>query len=70
MERQTVEIDVGHENEERVFTEFGTRVEALLRELEKRLIGQDEVARGLILGLMTESHVLLEGVPGLAKTTE
>ncbi len=33
------------------------------------IVGQDEPVRFLILALLTEGHVLLEGVPGVAKTT-
>jgi MoxR-like ATPase len=32
------------------------------------LVGQDELVRGLLLALLANGHVLLEGVPGLAKT--
>jgi len=37
-------------------------------ELHKRVVGQDEMIEGLLIGLLTGGHVLLEGVPGLAKT--
>ena len=32
------------------------------------IVGQDNLVRGLLIGLLTGGHVLLEGVPGLAKT--
>ena len=32
------------------------------------LVGQDEMIRGLLLGLLADGHVLLEGLPGLAKS--
>ena len=38
-------------------------------EIGKVLIGQQEMVRGLLIGLLCDAHVLLEGVPGLAKTT-
>ncbi len=38
------------------------------KEIAKVLVGQDEVVDGLIRGILCDSHVLLEGVPGLAKT--
>ncbi|KAB2959289.1 MAG: AAA domain-containing protein [Thermoanaerobaculia bacterium] len=41
------------------------RVEA---ELRKVLVGQDELVERLLVGLLTRGHLLLEGVPGLAKT--
>ncbi|WP_224243523.1 AAA family ATPase [Hyalangium gracile] len=40
----------------------------ILRGLRAGLVGQDELARGLLLALLANGHVLLEGVPGLAKT--
>ena len=33
------------------------------------IVGQDDAVRLLVLALLTEGHVLLEGVPGVAKTT-
>ncbi len=38
-------------------------------EVSKILIGQKDMLRGLLIGLLCDAHVLLEGVPGLAKTT-
>jgi MoxR-like ATPase len=38
------------------------------KELAKRVIGQQEMINGLLTGLIAGGHVLLEGVPGLAKT--
>lgn len=35
----------------------------------KRLVGQKNVAERLLMGLLCDGHVLLEGLPGLAKTT-
>src|SRR5918996_5741993 len=40
----------------------------IARELHKRVVGQEEMIEGLLIGLLTGGHVLLEGVPGLAKT--
>ncbi len=37
-------------------------------ELHKRVVGQDEMIERLLVGLLSGGHVLLEGVPGLAKT--
>ncbi|WP_049987333.1 AAA family ATPase [Halobellus rufus] len=42
---------------------------AIQDEVEKLLIGNDEVIEGLTIALLTRGHVLLEGVPGVAKTT-
>ncbi len=43
-------------------------VEGLKRELEKVIVGQDKLIQRLLIGLFSNGHVLLEGVPGLAKT--
>lgn len=37
--------------------------------LEKFIIGQKELLERLMLGILTGGHILLEGLPGLAKTT-
>jgi MoxR-like ATPase len=41
---------------------------AIQNELKKVLIGQDKMVQRLLIGLLSEGHILLEGVPGLAKT--
>ena len=38
-------------------------------EVQKVIVGQDEMIDSLLIGLLCEGHILLEGVPGLAKTT-
>ena len=40
----------------------------LINEVAKVVVGQEEMISRLIVGLLTGGHVLLEGVPGLAKT--
>ncbi|MCH2108468.1 MAG: MoxR family ATPase [Polyangiaceae bacterium] len=42
---------------------------ALRREITKTYLGQPEVLDGVLIALLAEGHVLLEGVPGVAKTT-
>jgi MoxR-like ATPase len=44
------------------------RVERLSAEVRKRIVGQPVLVDRLLIGLLTGGHVLLEGVPGLAKT--
>jgi MoxR-like ATPase len=44
-------------------------VGAISRVFSSKVVGQDYLRESLLLGLLTEGHVLLEGVPGLAKTT-
>ena len=38
------------------------------RELHKGIVGQEELIRGLLVGLLADGHILIEGVPGLGKT--
>jgi MoxR-like ATPase len=38
-------------------------------ELRKVIVGQEEMISRLLVGLLSDGHILLEGVPGLAKTT-
>ena len=41
----------------------------LKKEISKGVIGQDEMINSILIGLLSNGHILLEGVPGLAKTT-
>ena len=43
-------------------------VEALSREMSKVIVGQKNMIDSLLIGLLGQGHILLEGVPGLAKT--
>ncbi len=43
-------------------------LEAVLYEIKRVIVGQDEMLERLLVALLTGGHVLLEGVPGLAKT--
>ncbi|MBO4307179.1 MAG: AAA family ATPase [Bacteroidales bacterium] len=43
-------------------------VDALVMEMRKNIVGQKHMVEGLMIGLLSNGHVLLEGVPGLAKT--
>ena len=43
-------------------------IEVLTNELGKVIVGQKEMVDRLVIGLLANGHVLLEGVPGLAKT--
>lgn len=40
----------------------------LLAEIRKVIVGQDQLIERLLLGLLANGHILIEGVPGLAKT--
>ena len=43
-------------------------VDKMLKEIGKVVVGQRDMLEGILMGLLTGGHVLLEGVPGLAKT--
>jgi len=45
------------------------KIVELKKEISKAVIGQDSMIEALLIGLLTSGHILLEGVPGLAKTT-
>jgi MoxR-like ATPase len=44
------------------------RLRAVLDQVSKRIVGQDAMIERLLIGMLTGGHILLEGVPGLAKT--
>lgn len=43
-------------------------VQSIVREVEKVIVGQNYLVERLLVGLLANGHILLEGVPGLAKT--
>ena len=44
------------------------KIKSVFQEVGKVVVGQDYMINRLLIGLFTQGHVLLEGVPGLAKT--
>ena len=62
-----MQVDV-HQIKDRVAEKMDL-VHRLQSELSKAIVGQHEMISRLLVGLLTHGHVLLEGVPGLAKTT-
>ena len=45
------------------------KIKAIKKEINKAVVGQELMVDGLLIGLFSEGHILVEGVPGLAKTT-
>ena len=43
-------------------------LQALLSEVNKVMVGQEALVERLLIALLADGHILLEGVPGLAKT--
>ena len=44
-------------------------ISRIRQEIDKLLVGQRKLVDGLLMGLLTKGHILIEGVPGLAKTS-
>ncbi|OOP56471.1 MAG: ATPase [Candidatus Brocadia carolinensis] len=44
------------------------KVKAIKREVGKVIVGQEELIEGVIIALLSDGHILLEGYPGLGKT--
>ncbi len=51
------------------FSDYRKKFDAVKKEIDKVIIGYDEVVDDFLICLMTGGHILLEGVPGIAKTT-
>src|SRR5258705_9448324 len=49
-------------------TQDAVLAQTITREVAKRVVGQEVMVERLLIGLLTGGHILLEGVPGLAKT--
>jgi len=46
-----------------------SKVQAIKKEVSKVVVGQEKMIDSLLIALLCEGHILIEGVPGLAKTT-
>ncbi len=66
MEENTTAIDIGAINEK--IERESAFVEILTMEMNKVIVGQKHMIERLLIGLLGRGHILLEGVPGLAKT--
>jgi len=54
--------------DQHIHAEQSTLMEQLLYEVKKVIVGQDHLLERLIVALLARGHILVEGVPGLAKT--
>ena len=43
-------------------------IDNLKQEMKKKIIGQEDMIDKILIGLLTGNHILLEGLPGLAKS--
>jgi MoxR-like ATPase len=48
--------------------DFRASANAIINEVNKVIVGQQDVMRHVLIGVIAGGHVLLEGVPGLGKT--
>ncbi|MFT5661187.1 MAG: MoxR-like ATPase [Sulfurimonas sp.] len=46
-----------------------SKIQEIKTEVAKVVVGQDKMIDGLLIALLCDGHILIEGVPGLAKTT-
>ena len=49
-------------------SEVYNKVQSLFKEIGKIIVGQEQMIEGILTGLFTGGHILIEGLPGLAKT--
>ena len=66
MESVASSIDIRALNEK--INQKSAFIDLLFMELNKSVVGQKHMVERLLIGLLANGHVLLEGVPGLAKT--
>ena len=45
-----------------------SNLDSIKKEISKVIVGQDEVIEGILRGIFAKGHILIEGVPGIAKT--
>jgi MoxR-like ATPase len=66
MEQTASSIDIRELNER--IHQSSAFIDLLMMELNKSVVGQKHMVERLLVGMLANGHVLLEGVPGLAKT--
>jgi MoxR-like ATPase len=66
MEEQNANIDIRAINEK--IEKESAFIDLLTAEMNKVIVGQNQMIDRLLIGLLGNGHILLEGVPGLAKT--
>lgn len=55
-------------NSSSAFAEECKEIKQLIKEVTKAIVGQEDMIQGILIGLFTGGHILIEGLPGLAKT--
>ena len=59
---------MANENIDILIEKSHTQLERCRKEIAARVIGQSSMVNGILMGLLAGGHILIEGVPGLAKT--
>ena len=59
---------IQYKSDTEALNDFANKYTALLSEIGKVIVGQDEVIKNLLIAIFAKGHALLVGVPGLAKT--
>ena len=65
MDNTTINIDIKELNER--INKESAFIDLLMLEMNKVIVGQKKMTERLLIGLLSDGHILLEGVPGLAK---
>jgi MoxR-like ATPase len=63
---ETKTVDISAVNEK--ISQESAFIDLLIQEMDKAIVGQRHMIERLLIGLLGRGHILLEGVPGLAKT--
>src|SRR5881275_2744459 len=67
-EVEILKMETGNNSINEAVVEASAFVRPIFSELSKLIVGQTYLVERLVIGLLANGHVLLEGVPGLAKT--
>jgi len=63
-EKQNIDIDLLNEK----IKQKSSFISTISSEMSKVIVGQKNLIESLLIALLSDGHILLEGVPGLAKT--
>ncbi|MGB5317583.1 AAA family ATPase, partial [Eudoraea sp.] len=63
---ENITVDISAVNEK--ISQESAFIDLLVMEMNKAIVGQQHMIERLLIGLLGQGHILLEGVPGLAKT--
>jgi MoxR-like ATPase len=61
-------LESSYNTSNHLIKEAQTKIEEIKKEIAKVIVGQTHLINCLLIGIFTEGHILLEGVPGVAKT--